>query len=115
MGSACGFCVKAESLLKSQLASGQVVKKSASEAGGKFNGFPAFESIETGKTHTGLPQSYEQLAKKLGHAEHYSRAQVKGHHNDSKKGPSVLEIIIIVVAVLTLLGLVGFLAYRSKK
>ena len=81
MGSACGFCVKAESMLKPQIDSGEVVKKSASEAGGKFNGFPAFESTETGKTHTGLPQSYEQLAKKLGHAEHYSHSQGKGHHN----------------------------------
>lgn len=81
MGSACGFCVKAESMLKPQIDSGEVVKKSASEADGKFNGFPAFESSETGKTHTGLPQSYEQLAKKLGHAEHYRHSQGKGHHN----------------------------------
>ena len=31
------------------------------------------------------------------------------------RGPSVLEIVLIVVGVLGLLGLVGFLAYRAKK
>ena len=83
MGSRCGFCVKAEALLKQQIESGDVVKKSASEAGKKFSGFPAFESTKTGKTHTGLPKSYEQLAKKLGHTEHYGHAHAhgKGHHN----------------------------------
>jgi hypothetical protein len=71
MGSRCGFCVKAESLLEPQIKSGKIVKKPASEANGKFNGFPAFVSEKTGKTHMGLPKSYDQLAKKLGHTEHY--------------------------------------------
>ncbi len=67
MGSACGFCVKAESLLKPHIQNGNIIKKSASEAKGKFNGFPAFESTKTKKTSTGLPKSYEDLANKLGH------------------------------------------------
>tara|TARA_B100001063_G_scaffold238439_1_gene260622 strand:+ start:287 stop:1036 length:750 start_codon:yes stop_codon:yes gene_type:complete len=71
MGSRCGYCVKAEALLRPQIENGEIVKKPVSEAGGKFNGFPAFESKKTGKTSMGCPKSYEHLTKKLGHVEHY--------------------------------------------
>ena len=81
MGSRCGYCVKAETLLKPQIQSGEIVKKPASEAGGKFNGFPAFESKKTGKTSMGCPNSYEHLAKKLGHTEGYSSGKSGDHHN----------------------------------
>lgn len=76
MGKRCGFCVKAEALLAPQIASGDIVKKPASEAKGKFNGFPAFEY--NGKTHTGCPQSFEHLSKKLGYSK--ERYHHPGHN-----------------------------------
>ena len=69
----CGYCVKAEQLLKKQIQDGTVIKKSASEANGQFNGFPAFVSTKTGKSHTGLPPSYNHLTKKLGHHDHHEK------------------------------------------
>ena len=116
----CGFCVKSKELLKPQIDSGKIIQKPSSEAGGKFNGFPAFESKKTGKTHTGLPQSYEQLVKKLGHSEHYSHSHnamsiTDERSGDSNKGLSVIAIVFIVLAILAILGLIGFLVYRVKK
>ena len=81
MGARCGYCKKAEALLKPQIQNGDIVKKSASEAGGKFTGFPAFHSTKTQKTSMGCPKSYEDLAQKLGHTEGYSHSRGSGHHN----------------------------------
>ena len=81
MGARCGYCKKAEALLKPQIQNGDIVKKSASEAGGKFTGFPAFTSTKTQKTSMGCPKSYEDLAQKLGHTEGYSSGMRGGHHN----------------------------------
>jgi hypothetical protein len=67
MGDKCGFCVKAEKLLKQLIDSGKIHKKSHSEANGKFSGFPAFLNTENGNTHTGLPSSAESLFEKLGY------------------------------------------------
>ena len=66
MGSRCGFCVRAEQMLKDQIESGEVVVLEASKANGKFTGFPSFENKSNGKTHTGLPSSVVELYKKLG-------------------------------------------------
>jgi glutaredoxin len=60
----CPFCVKAEAMFANDLASGKMVKKPASEAGGLSNGFPHFVSPE-GKSHTGLPSSPQELYDKL--------------------------------------------------
>ena len=81
MGARCGYCKKAEALLKPQIQNGDIVKKSASEAGGMFTGFPAFTSTKTQKTSMGCPKSYEDLAQKLGHTEGYSSGMRRGHHN----------------------------------
>ena len=67
MGDNCGFCVKAEKLLKQLIDSGKIHKKSHSEANGKFSGFPAFLNTANGNTHTGLPSSAESLFEKLGY------------------------------------------------
>jgi len=64
MGARCGHCVAAENALKEQIDSGKIIKKDASEANGKFQGFPAFEC--DGKTHMGGVPSYETLLEKLG-------------------------------------------------
>jgi hypothetical protein len=98
MGKLCGYCIKAEELLKPQIASGEIVKKDASEApGGLFTGFPAFNSPKTGKTHMGLPESYEALAKKLGHVvENYHPQQQDRpqpqprHHQAQCQGVGIL-------------------------
>lgn len=66
MGSRCGFCVMAEKMLNSEIASGEIVVVEASQANGKFQGFPSFENKKNGKTHTGLPKSKEELYQKLG-------------------------------------------------
>ena len=71
MGS-CGYCKKAEQLLAQEIASGKIIKKDASESpNGKFQGFPAFLHTETGKTHMGLPQSFEDLLAKLEVVENF--------------------------------------------
>lgn len=70
MGSTCGFCIKAEQMLHKDIANGKIIKKDAREANGKFQGFPSFICTETGKTHSGLPSSPDELYRKLG-VEHY--------------------------------------------
>ena len=62
----CGFCDKAEKLLKPYIDNGKIHKKSHTEANGKFSGFPAFLNTANGNTHTGLPSSAESLFQKLG-------------------------------------------------
>ena len=67
----CGFCRKAKELLKNQIESGEIVLKDADESGGKYQGFPAFESLKNGKSHLGLPKSYNELLEKLEVVENY--------------------------------------------
>jgi hypothetical protein len=71
MGSPCGFCLKAEQMLHKDIANGKIIKKDSREANGKFQGFPSFICTETGKTHSGLPSSPDELYRKLG-VEHYN-------------------------------------------
>jgi len=78
MGNNCGFCVKAEKLLKQQISEGTIIVKPASEANGKFSGFPSFESSQSGKTHSGCPKSYEDLKQLLDHTENKENYQ---HNN----------------------------------
>ena len=61
----CGFCVKSKQALSHEIEVGLIQVKPASESGGKFNGFPAFEHTATGKTHLGAVSSYQELIKKL--------------------------------------------------
>ena len=63
----CGFCGKAENLLKKYIHCGKIKKKPHTDANGKFSGFPAFLNTANGKTHTGLPSSAESLFEKLGY------------------------------------------------
>ena len=67
MGNSCGYCVKAENLLKKHIHCGKIIKKPHTDANGKFSGFPAFLNTANGKTHTGLPSSAESLFEKLGY------------------------------------------------
>lgn len=78
MGELCGFCVKAEKILKQQISEGTIIVKPASEANGKFSGFPSFESSQSGKTHSGCPKSYEHLKQLLKHTENKENYQ---HNN----------------------------------
>ena len=88
----CGFCNKAKELLKPHIELGHIVVKDASEApGGLFTGFPGFKSPKTGKTHMGLPESYDALAKKLGHVvENYHPQQQPRHHQAQCQGVGIL-------------------------
>ena len=83
MGPRCGFCTKAEQMLHKHIASGKIIKKDASEANGKFSGFPSFICTETGKTHSGLPSSPEELYQKLG-VEHYNH-MMNSHNSNMMK------------------------------
>lgn len=69
MGSNCGFCIQAEKILKQQISEGTIIVKPASDANGKFSGFPSFESSQSGKTHSGCPKSYNHLKQLLNHSE----------------------------------------------
>ena len=62
----CGFCTKSKEALANEINAGLVIIKPASESGGRFNGFPAFENTANGKTHLGAVNSYKELAEKLG-------------------------------------------------
>ena len=63
----CGFCVKMKELLKNEIASGEVVLKSSSEAGPEVKGFPHFVSLVNGKEVSGAKQSVDDLRTALGH------------------------------------------------
>lgn len=78
MGNNCGFCVKAEKILKEQISEGTIIVKPASDANGQFSGFPSFESSQSGKTHSGCPKSYEDLKQLLDHSENKESYQ---HNN----------------------------------
>ena len=71
----CGHCLKAKKALAKEIASGKVTLKDASEASGKFLGYPAFEC--NGKTHLGAVQSYAALLEKLGMSENYIHPQAQ--------------------------------------
>ena len=61
----CRYCKDAEDLLKNEIASGDIIKKNASESPpGLFKGYPSFLNTSNNLTHTGLI-SKEQLYKKL--------------------------------------------------
>ena len=64
----CGYCQKAKKMFASELASGEMVQKDASDAPDGVRGFPTFKSNKTGKMHSGLPKSKADLLKKLGHS-----------------------------------------------
>lgn len=78
MGSSCGFCVQAEKILKQQIIEGTIIVKPASDANGKFAGYPSFESSQSGKTSSGCPKSYEHLKQLLDHTENKENYQ---HNN----------------------------------
>lgn len=62
----CGFCTKSKQALANEISAGLIIVKPASESGGRFNGFPAFENPANGQTHLGAVNSYAELAEKLG-------------------------------------------------
>ena len=78
MGNNCGFCVKAEKILKQQISEGTIIVKPASDANGQFAGFPSFVSSQSGKTHSGCPQSFKHLKQLLDHSENKENYQ---HNN----------------------------------
>ena len=78
MGNNCGFCVKAEKILKQQISEGTIIVKPASDANGQFTGFPSFVSSQSGKTHSGCPQSFKHLKQLLDHTENKENYQ---HNN----------------------------------
>ena len=73
----CGYCQKAKKMFASELASGEMVQKDASDAPDGVRGFPTFKSNKTGKMHSGLPKSKADLHQKLGHVSesYYYRGQ----------------------------------------
>ena len=78
--SGCYFCDEAEKLLKQFIQDGIIVVKTAEQcqkAGHRPSGFPFFHSSSTGKSHTGLPKSFQALCDSLGLdlAQHKQHAQ----------------------------------------
>ena len=61
----CVFCERSKQALENEINSGLVVVKPASEAGGRFNGYPAFENTLNGRVHLGAVNSYQELVEKL--------------------------------------------------
>ncbi len=57
----CGYCIRAEQMLKDEIASGVIVIKDKSEAPKGVRGFPHFVNEANGMSHSGLPQSVEKL------------------------------------------------------
>lgn len=76
--SGCHFCDKAKNILKQQIDNGTIIIKLSSEAKGEFNGFPSFKNHQNGKTHSGCPQSYEDLKQLLDYSENKENYQ---HNN----------------------------------
>lgn len=64
LGKNCLYCVKAEEMFKEEIKSGEIQVLEA-QNDGRFVGFPSFENKSNGKTHTGLPDSKEELYNKL--------------------------------------------------
>lgn len=60
----CGFCTKAEDLLKDHINKDVIIKGRAKAPSG-VSGFPHFVNEANGKSHTGYPQTVENLFKKL--------------------------------------------------
>ena len=91
----CFFCDEAEKLLKEQIMNGVISLKGAEEcqqAGHSPRGFPFFHCVETGKSQTGLPKSFEDLCTKLGisskahHPSHHNSPMPGSHHNSPMAG-----------------------------
>lgn len=75
MGTKCAYCVKAENILKDKIKDGTIIVKPASEANGKFVGFPSFHSSQSDKKHSGCPSSYQHLLELLEHKENKENYQ----------------------------------------
>lgn len=67
----CGFCNKAEQELQNEIANGDVVVKSHTEAPSGITGFPHFENVQNKKSHTGFAKK-EKLMIILGYKENFS-------------------------------------------
>ena len=65
----CGYCAKAKTMFKDQIASGEMCVLPASQAPPGVTGFPHFVSAVTKQSHTGLPPSLQALMQALGHTE----------------------------------------------
>jgi len=82
----CGFCTKAKSMFKNEIKSGEIVLKPHTQAPPGVNGFPTFQA-PSGKMHSGLPSSKDQLYSKLelvieGYSHHkspYSNYGIQGN------------------------------------
>ena len=63
MGS-CPYCKKAKQMFAAEIASGEMIEKSADQAPKGARGFPTFTA--NGKMESGLPKNKEELYSKLG-------------------------------------------------
>jgi len=61
----CGHCIDSKKLLADHIEMGHVILMPASKAPANTRGFPAFQSVATGKMSLGKPESWEELLKKL--------------------------------------------------
>ena len=115
MGNRCGFCVKAEQLLKNEIDNGKIIKKSASEANGKFSGFPAFENTTNGKTHMGCPSSVQDLYNKLQAVkENYTHSSSQDDNDTENKKCTYKVLLITTGVVIVILVLVILFLIMNK-
>jgi len=82
----CGYCHKAQDMLKDLILSGMIKVKDISEAPGHVNAAPFFKA-HNGKEHMGLPQSPNELLEvleiskeNLHHPEHAQGSGCSGAH-----------------------------------
>ena len=75
----CGYCHKAQEMLKDLIQSGMITVKDISEAPGHVNAAPFFKAHHNGKEHMGLPQSPDELLEVL-------EISKENLHNDSGHG-----------------------------
>ena len=67
----CGFCVKAQKILESEIKEGKVEVKPHTEAKGLkwARGFPCLVRLKDGKGVLGCPNSFDDLMEKLDKSE----------------------------------------------
>jgi glutaredoxin len=88
----CGYCTKAEEMLKNQISSGEIIKRPSTEAPNGTTGFPYFFNNSNNKEYTGLPKDYLTLMDAITEKYYHPNALIIfysmngcGHCTEAKK------------------------------
>jgi glutaredoxin len=90
----CGFCVKAQKILESEIKEGKVEVKPHTEAKGLkwARGFPCLVRLKDGKGVLGCPNSFDDLMKKLDKSEIVVEKMELSKFNKIKLPPKVKAV-----------------------